>query len=283
MEQFHTTDVPASELAEALNSFGKDGWLLVNCWPAETGKLITCVLRREVVFFSPDTQRYEAAMPLSRLTLLAALARCRPKETAKFLEGDTSARVVALEDLAAEHGATVEEVIAQLERAGMKRVKGKPGLSGKVKTDETYSLWTFRPEGSAQWSLWAKKQAQRAAAPKDPEKPTKKSRSSRKKGASSKPFSIEQAIASCVKIKPPQKWMDHGLTLKRLAETEQETTVEAALDKLKTIGLPTANKKPGHDFVEFAGRKVALRFNEKSSTWFLNVKQQEAKEESTAS
>lgn len=268
IEEFHTEDVPAATLADSLNKLGKDGWLIVNCWPASAPGKVTCVLRREIVAFNPETKRYEPARPLRELSLEAAFARCTKEPKPKFKDKATNTvkekdyHSLAISQLASEYAATEDEIIRQLKTAGLKESTQRPGtFSAFVGRD---SLWIYRKDEKSIWYLYAQKKKDTAktepaaVAPGGTEAPV---------GS----FSIAEAVALCLSIPPTKKGFDHGVLLSKAA-TAQGANLPAALAAFAGIGLPTPeHKTSAKAYVEWEGRQVALK-EAKNGAWFLNVK-----------
>ena len=271
-EDFLSKDLPSAKLADELNQLGKDGWLIVNCWPASP-QTVTCVFRRPRVYFCTNTKRYEPARRLALLTLEAALVRCinepKRKETKTLkdvLSPTSELHSISLAKLGEEFCASEEEVASRLKECGLKESTKSPG-SFSAFVDDQY-LWIYRKTATAPWVLYAKK---KGSSTDKPTAPRKKGIDSSEPSASAKPFSVDLAIAECIAQPPKKAGYDHSIPLSTAAKN-QNSDLPSALEAFKQIGLPTADPKSKEKrYVEHDGHVIAL-VEWKPGVWFLNIK-----------
>ncbi len=257
MQEHLSRDFPSEKISEELDRLANEGWVLVNCWPAKKG-LVSCVLRRERVYFNRQTGSYEPTHPLNKLTAEAALKIClaapafrrRGKSGAKF---DKS---IPLAQLSAEFGANEEEMAQHL-REVQRFTPSTTTAECFARVVDEYNLWIHRSAPGKPWILYARK-----------EEPATGEPTAELDGASN--FSIDQAIALCEQrpLKPPHQ--DHSLDLAQAAD-RQGTSLAAALAAFAKIGLPAVG-----GYRLYKGRQVLLRrWTKNPKRWFLCVRAQE--------
>jgi hypothetical protein len=282
MEEFLTQDVKASDLEAFLNQCGKDGWLIVNCWPSSVPDRTTCILRRQRVFFSKKTKRYEHARPLAQLTLPALQHRCLEERKVDGKDYHS----LPLMDLALEHACTEEELFQHLISLGLKKSdpqkqkakqgkeKGKPKASAAKSqtteaepTGESYSsfvnnhqVWIYRSKPGAVWVLYVKPLLSPLTRKKETGMDTDSGESAT--------FSIDEAVKLCMATPPKQAGKDYGILLSTAAKA-QNVSQGDALQALQKVGLPSKAKSP---YVEYNGHQIALRLWEAKGVWYFNVK-----------
>lgn len=248
-------DIPSAELSESLNRLGRDGWSLVNCWPAKKG-LVSCVFRREHLYYNEETESYEPSHPLDGFSAEAALKTClaAPDFRRKGAARRNFKKSIPLSRLAAQYGVTEEAMATHLrDAAGFIPSTTTADCFAKVVGD--YNLWIHRSGPKKPWILYAKE-----------EKPTELANAAEPAGEDE--FSVAQAIELCEQqpLKKPHK--DHSLDLARAA-AEQGTSIALALAAFKKIGLPAEDGRYG----SCLGRSVLLRpWAKNPNRWFLCVR-----------
>jgi hypothetical protein len=274
IEDFLTKDLPSAKLGDSLNQLGKDGWLIVNCWPGSSGN-VTCVFRRPRFYFCTKTKRYESARPLALLSLPFALTKClaepgmsRTKSLADVLKPSSDLHSMPLARLGDEFAAPVDEVVAHLKKCGLKESPKSSGSFSAFVDD--HSLWIYRKSAAAPWVLYAKKTAAKAA--KSPAPPEKENPSD--STASESVFSVDDAIAFCLEHPPKKTGYDHSVLLSNAAKQQPGTDLQSALEAFKQIGLPTANHKDVRKrYITRDAHQIALvEWDKHPGVWFLNVK-----------
>jgi hypothetical protein len=268
MEDYLARDLPAAKLSESLNQLGKEGWLLVNCWPSYSD-VVTAVFRRERVYYSGDTGSYEPTRPLHSLTVEFVLERCLagPAFRRRGKDAGRYERSLPLAKLGAEFGATQDVMAKQLQKIGFSKSTTTPDCFATSAGD--YELWIHRASAEKPWILYAKRAVggpQEAVA----------SGSEDDEG-----FSVEKAIELCLRQTPKKQGYDHSMSLSQAAEL-QGVSMGAALTGFRKIGLPTDEHATlAKSYVAFGGRMVALReWAKKPGFWFLNVKSEAMRESS---
>ena len=101
-----------------MNELGGEGWLAVNCWPTESGKM-ALVMKREKTFVALHKRLIEPARPLKDLDRKAILEICL---RATLKEGKYTAEV---SDVAGEFGTTVKGLLEHLQLLGFSTSKNK--------------------------------------------------------------------------------------------------------------------------------------------------------------
>lgn len=276
-EEFHTEDLPAAELGEALSRLGKDGWLIVNCWPS-TGGTVTCIFRRPLVFFCTRTKRYEPVRLPAQLTLDVALARCIDEPRREFRDKKTGETKVAdyhairVAKLGEEFGLEEADMVDLLKQTGLKEYPEGSGRFSAIVGN--HSVWIYRKTAKEPWDLYAKPRSETKVS-----KPTEKSApdpetpaiSGTPEAGSAAAFSVADAIALCMAQAPTKRGLDHGIRLSQAAK-EQGVDIEDAIKALREIGLPTAYPDSKEKcYVDWQGKQVALR-EWREGIWYLNVK-----------
>lgn len=261
MEEFLTRNVPSDKLSESLNQFGREGWLIVNCWPATTD-VVTCVFKRPRVYLSRETDAYEPARPLRELTAEIALERClaRPAFRRRGAGGSNFERSITLHDLGAEFGSSEAETAQRLRDVGFT----KSTTTGDCFATAVggYNLWIHRAGPRKPWILYAKKLEE---TPIDPKEPT---------STEVRVFSVSEAIKLCLG-KMPKKDMDYSINVAEAAKAQGASTADA-MAAFKEVGLPTKDHHdPEKRYISILGRQIALRAWEKvPGTWFLNIRRE---------
>ena len=273
LEEFHTEDISAAGLGDTLNALGKDGWLLVNCWPSDGGK-VTCVLRREHVYYCRKTKRYEPAHHPDRLTLEAALDRCLAEPKKSFQGHEAKHHLIPLAKLGEEFWVGEEDMVQLLKKKGLKEYPAGSGHFSAIVGD--HSLWIYRKTAKEPWGLYAKP-VDKTKASKPSEKsapgPAVPATAGTEGAESAAGFSVADAIALCIAQEPKNKGWDHGIALTQAAKA-QGASVEDALKAFQEIGLPTAEHADKKKcYVTWRFRQVALKEGKgRPGFWFLNVK-----------
>jgi hypothetical protein len=259
MEEFLTRDVPSGMLSESLNQFGREGWLIVNCWPAKKG-VVTCVFRRPRVYLSKGTDAYKPARPLRELTAEVALERCldQPVFRHRGAGASTFERSITLDVLGTEFGSSQMETAERLREVGF--VKSTTTGDCFATVVGRYNLWIHRKGPKKLWILYAKKLEEVSTEPNEADL------------TAPRKFSVPQAIKLCLE-KPPKTGMDYSLNLAEAAKA-QGTDLPDAMAAFREIGLPTRDHKdPEKRYITSEGRQIALRAWEKvPGTWFLNIR-----------
>ncbi len=127
-QEFHIEETDFAAAEKRMNELGGEGWLAVNCWPTEPGK-IALVMKREKTFVALHKRLIEPARPLKDLDLKAVLEIClrhkKPdsKHDGTMREGEQYG--VAVSNIAGEFGTTAQGVVEHLKTLGFITTKKK--------------------------------------------------------------------------------------------------------------------------------------------------------------
>jgi hypothetical protein len=259
MPDYLTRDIPRDELAETLKTLGNEGWSLVNCWPTKKGA-VSCVLRRDRLYYNDETDSYEPSHPLDGFTAETALKTClaAPVFRRKGTADGKFTKSIPLSRLAAKYGVSEEAMAVHLrEIAGFTPSTTTPNCFATVVGD--CDLWIHRSRSDKPWILYAKKgeESEAGHAP-DP--------------AAVSQFSVVKAIELCEQQPLKGTHQDHSLDLARAAGS-QGTTLAVALAAFKQVGLPA----PGMRHKILHERLVLLRpWIKNPNKWFLCVRNKAA-------
>jgi len=117
-QEFHIEELEFAAAEKRMNELGGEGWLAVNCWPTDHGKM-AMVMKREKTFVALHKRFIEPARPLKDLDLKAVLEICLRE---KYDKGKYSAKV---SDVAGEFGTTVKGLVEHLQLLGFSTTKQK--------------------------------------------------------------------------------------------------------------------------------------------------------------
>jgi hypothetical protein len=255
MLDYLSRDIPSAELSETLKILGKEGWLLVNCWPTKKGA-VSCVLRRDCLFYNDETDSYESSRPLDGFTVETALKTClaAPVFRRRGNAGGNFTKSIPLSRLAAKYGVSEEAMAVHLRQiAGFTPSTTTPDCFATVVGD--CDLWIHRNGPDKPWILYAKKDETSAAA----DAPD---------AAALSQFSVVKAMELCEEQPLKGTHQDHSIDLAKAAK-DQGTTLAVALVACKQVGLPT----PSGQHKLLHERLVLLRpWTKNPNKWFLCVR-----------
>jgi len=255
MLEYLSRDIPSDELAETLKTLGNEGWSLVNCWPTKKGA-VSCVLRRERLYYNDETDSYESSHPLDGFTAETALKTClaAPAFRRKGTAGGKFTKSIPLSRLAAKYGVSEEAMAAHLRHiAGFTPSTTTPNCFATVVGD--CDLWIHRSAPDKPWILYAKKDE------------ASETRNAPDAAAVSQ-FSVVKAIELCEEQPLKGTHLDHSVDLARAARN-QGTTLAVALAAFKQVGLPM----PSGQHKLLHERLVLLRaWTKNPNKWFLCVR-----------
>jgi hypothetical protein len=261
-EETKVLDIPADQLEDDLSPLGDAGWSLVNCWPAQTAGMVTCVLRRQKAIYSLAERAWLPIRPLGSLTPAVVLGRCLEEGTK--IKGKKT-RGLRFERIALEFGTTEDKAFAHLALHGMKEekdAKDRPKLFTFL-ADHVVSVIKF-PDKKNTW-VYATPLEQKSDAAVSTEK--------NPPAPAGAPVSLEAAISYCAGLAPKKPGYDHSASLASVAKHLKCKTADV-LAAFRHHGLETDGQ-----FQEIHGRLVALKaWNAKGrEVYYLNVKPLDAK------
>ena len=150
-QEFHIEETDFAAAEKRMNELGGEGWLAVNCWPTEPGK-IALVMKREKTFVALHKRLIESARPLKDLDRKAILEICLRE---KYDKGKYSAKV---SDVAGEFGATVKGLVEHLQLLGFSTTKQK------TLDIEHFLLSLTKPKGTLTLNARPQRQTQKGSA-----------------------------------------------------------------------------------------------------------------------
>jgi hypothetical protein len=260
-EQTKLVNIDAGRLEDDLSPLGDAGWSLVNCWPAQTAGMVTCVLCRQKAFYSLAERAWLPIRPLESLTPAVLLGCCLEEGTK--MKGKKT-RALRFERIAMEFGTSEDEAFAHLALHGMKEEKD---------AKDRPKLFTFLADHVVSVIKFPEKTTWVYASPLDQKSDPAVSSEKKPPAPVGAPVSLEAAISYCAGLAPKQPGYDHSASL---ASVAKHLGCKAAdvLAAFRHHGLETDGQ-----FQEIHGRLVALKaWNAKGrEVYYLNVKPLDAK------
>ena len=149
-QEFHIEEADFAAAEKRMNELGGEGWLAVNCWPTEPGKM-ALVMKREKTFIALHKRLIEPARPLKDLDRKAVLEICLRE---KYDKGKYSAKV---SDVAGEFGTTVKGLLKHLQLLGF-------STSKDILDTDHFSLNLTNPKGTLTLNARPQRKTQKGSA-----------------------------------------------------------------------------------------------------------------------